>query len=75
MWTLVNIKLNSPIWKKCAFCKYWYDPTNACIRPRFPRTGTWQYDQSARNMCTKKGIERPAFTSCRDFTSKMDQYK
>lgn len=30
--------------KKCAFCKYWYDPTNSAISPRSPKINLWEYD-------------------------------
>ncbi len=37
----------------CAFCKFWYDPTNSAIRPKNPRMGHWEYDYEAKNVCTK----------------------
>ena len=29
--------LNGDKNKRCAFCKYWYDPTNQYIRPQNPK--------------------------------------
>lgn len=40
--------------KKCALCKYWYDPTNSAISPRFPKINLWQYDDTARMKCLQK---------------------
>ncbi len=57
--------------KICAFCKYWYDPTNSAISPRDPRVGLWQYDGDVRKMCTKKGTERRGASGCPDFECKI----
>ncbi len=63
----VNAKRN----KMCAFCKYWYDPCNSCIQPKAPNIGVWWYDYKAKKMCTKKGVERQARSSCRDYECKV----
>ena len=34
---LVNIKTNHI--QRCAFCKHWYDPTNAALKMRDPAAG------------------------------------
>lgn len=35
----------------CAFCKHWYDPTNAAIRPKNIKAGMWDFDEKAENPC------------------------
>ena len=44
--------------KICAFCKYWYDPTNAAISPVNPRSGLWEYDREAKCPCLKQANAR-----------------
>ena len=31
---MLPIKLNGNVMKRCAFCKYWYDPANQHIQPQ-----------------------------------------
>ena len=31
--------------KRCAFCKYWYDPSNSAIKPVNPKNHSWEYDE------------------------------
>ena len=59
--------------KKCAFCKYWYDPTNSAIEPKSPAIGLWQIkDINQMCMCMKKNIKTQANAFCgRDFDSKI----
>lgn len=58
---VVNIKLT----KKCAFCKYWYDPINGAIEPKAPIIGLWKInDINQRCMCMKKNIQMPAGAFC-----------
>ena len=58
--------------KKCAFCKYWYDPTNAAIRPKAPQIGLWEYDPQAENICTKNNRKRKGMmTGCSDYKCKI----
>lgn len=40
--------------KKCAFCKYYYDPTNEVISPRRGARGKWEYDSNAVKPCREK---------------------
>lgn len=56
--------------KKCAFCKYWYDPTNSAIRPSFGR-GAWEYDVDAKSKCRVRNVNMKAFASCPKFESKL----
>ena len=66
---IVNIKNT----RKCAFCKYWYDPTNSAIEPRSPKINLWKIkDSNQKCMCVKKNIQMPATAFCSsDFMSKM----
>ena len=66
---IVNIKHIN----KCAFCKYWYDPTNSAIVPKSPAIGLWQIkDVNQKCKCLKKNIPMPANAFCsRDFISKI----
>ncbi len=58
---IVNIKNN----KKCAFCKYWYDPTNSAIAPKSPALGVWEIkDIKQKCMCLKKNIPTAANAFC-----------
>ena len=46
----VNVKLS----KKCALCKYWYDPTNSAITPVNPKIGIWEInDTDKKSKCLK----------------------
>lgn len=55
----------------CAFCKYWYDPTNGVIRPRHLRTGVWEYDDAEKRDCLKCKFKRSAWQRCDEFESKI----
>lgn len=68
----VNIKLNRV--RKCAFCKYWYDPTNSAIEPKFPKQGVWLYEDSAQSKCLKSNQIRASFSVCSKFETKMGDY-
>lgn len=46
--------VNTKTVKKCAFCKYWYDPTNSAISPRSPKINLWEYDDKAKCKCLQK---------------------
>ena len=66
---LVNVKTNRVA--KCAFCRHWYDPTNAAIVPRQPAAGFWEYDPMAKNRCLLRGAEMAGMQSCGKFESKV----
>lgn len=67
--TVVNIKHI----KRCAFCKYWYDPTNSAIMPKAPNIGLWEIkDINQKCMCLKKNIQMPAGAFCsNDYEGKV----
>lgn len=66
---LVNSK-NTSI-KKCAFCKYWYDPTNSAIKPKDPRAGYWEFDERAKNICLIKNTDMPSYHNCNKYEGKL----
>ena len=48
--------LGNPSMKKCAFCKYWYDPTCEMIAPS--TAGRWKYKMGVKRPCRlKKNVE------------------
>lgn len=67
--TVVNIKQM----KKCAYCKYWYDPTNSAIAPKAPAINLWEIkDINQKAMCLKRNIKMSASAFCNcDFESKL----
>lgn len=64
----VNIKTT----KKCAFCKYWYDPTYSAIRPKSPKINLWELDESVRKMCLRKDHETEALSYCSYYSCKLE---
>lgn len=58
--------------KKCAFCKYWYDPTNSAISPRSPRINLWEYNEKCKNKCLKKNFETAASAFCGSYVCKLE---
>lgn len=57
--------------KLCAFCKYWYDPTNQYIQPSNPSCYMWKYETSAKCMCMKKNIQMEAGFNCSQYVCKL----
>lgn len=56
--------------RRCAFCKFWYDPQNTAIEPM--KTGhLWKYDPDKKNKCRKKNLQTVAHQSCMKFESKI----
>jgi len=58
-------------YKYCAFCKYWYDPTNQYIQPVSPAYGMWKYETSAKCMCMKKNHPMEAGFRCSNYVCKV----
>ena len=67
----INIKTT----KKCAFCKYWYDPTNSAINPKSPKNNLWEYDEKAKCMCLQRNYDMSADTSCGEYKLKLEIMK
>lgn len=57
--------------KRCAFCKYWYDPTNSAIMPKAPKIYIWTYDEKACNKCLRRNYLMKAGQSCSLYENKM----
>ena len=57
----------------CAFCKHWYDPGNAAIRPKNPALGLWEYDEKAKSHCENFDYKplRKSTQSCNDWVCKI----
>ncbi len=54
----------------CAFCKYWHDPSDSAINPKYGNI--WEYEDSVRRPCSKNGnLPKQAWSSCGDFSSKL----
>lgn len=64
---MANIK-NTKI---CAFCKYWYDPTNSAIQPKNTVVGFWEYNSDAKNKCIKTNLNKPSWSSCGKYECKL----
>lgn len=56
--------INIKSYKKCAFCKYWYDPTNSVIQPHLFNVNVWKYDMDIRKMCLKINREMKVSSGC-----------
>lgn len=64
---MINIK-NTKI---CAFCKYWYDPTNSAIKPKNTVVWFWEYNSNANNECIKTNLNKSAWNLCRKYECKL----
>lgn len=62
---------NVKIFKKCAFCKYWYDPTNEHIAPKTPSSNIWMYETSVRCKCLKRNTTMSATNVCAHYECKV----
>lgn len=65
------VKTNIKATKKCAFCKYWYDPTNSCINPKAPKVNLWEFDMSAKKKCLKRNTDMVAGSYCKNYECKV----
>lgn len=68
---MISIKLNGNVMKRCAFCKYWYDPANQHIQPQDPRHSLWKYDLNAKCKCMKRNVDMGAGQRCDKFENKI----
>lgn len=60
--------------KKCAFCKFWFDPTFSAIKPESPKINLWSFDSKQKRVCIKKGMDMDADATCGKFESKLKDY-
>ncbi|MCF0128438.1 MAG: hypothetical protein HUJ70_07685 [Pseudobutyrivibrio sp.] len=70
---MININIKNA--KRCAFCKYWYDPTNSAIVPKSPKINMWQFNEKAKMKCLKKNFETKASAFCLDYECKLQIMK
>lgn len=66
-------RANLLIHQYCAFCKYWYDPTNTYISPHAPRQHIWTYDYLAKCKCLKKNRETKGGEICSYYQCKINE--
>lgn len=65
---LVNVKSA----KYCAFCKYWYDPTNLAIVPIDGRAGFWRFDSEREALCLRAlRLKRKSWQVCPKYECKV----
>ena len=63
---------NIKVVKRCAFCRYWYDPTNSAIQPKAPKINLWTIvDEKRKSKCMKRTIEMRATASCKEYECKL----
>ena len=60
--------------QKCAFCKYWYDPTYNAVEPKTPQNNMWSIKTDVKKMCTKKGYEMASGSTCGQFRCRLEDY-
>ena len=54
----------------CAFCKYWYDPTNSAIKPL--SGNWWEFDREKEPRCMKSvGMKTKGRNTCGKFELKL----
>jgi hypothetical protein len=64
-------KMRTKNLRYCAFCKYWYDPTNSFIRPTAPLIKEWDFDTDAKALCMKRSIQKKAIAICGQYECKI----
>ncbi len=57
--------------KHCAFCKYWYDPSNKYIFPNSLDDFLWEFKPNVRRKCLKKDVDTQGVDSCPDYKLKI----
>lgn len=45
---------DSPGMRKCAFCKFFYDPVNEVIAPKRGQKDMWEFATRVKKPCTQK---------------------
>ena len=63
--------IDTRIVKICAFCKYWYDPTNQHIKPKNPMSGIWYFDKNAKSQCMLNSTKKRSDSGCNKFDKKV----
>ena len=68
----ISTNIRSSNCKKCVFCKYWYDPLNQYIRPKYPNNGVWEYDNDASAKCLQSNLVRKSYGHCNRLVCKIE---
>ena len=66
------IQINIKHVKRCATCKYWYDPTNSAVEPRAPRLNLWRIDDKCKKMCLRRNYEMSGGAYCNEHECKLE---
>ncbi len=64
-------KVNIKNLRLCAFCKYWYDPTNSYINPANPVANLWEYEASVKCKCLKRNLDTSSYANCAKYECKV----
>ena len=68
----MGVTLDIKTAKKCAFCKYWYDPTHSGITPKAPHIGLWTIpDPKKKCLCKKTNTQMTATNCCNKYACKL----
>ena len=68
---MITVKLDGNNVKRCAFCKFWYDPTNKYIQPHIPAQRLWKFEPYVRCKCLKTNLDVASQMSCARFENKI----
>lgn len=66
-----TFKLDENKNQRCAFCKYWYDPTNQYIKPQDAKHSLWKFETAAKCICLKNNLKMGAGMRCDKFENKI----
>ncbi len=56
--------------KRCAFCKYWYDPTNSAIEPLSGKN-KWSLINGKKSKCFERNLQTFSQNTCNKFMCKL----
>lgn len=68
---MTAFKLNGNKNQRCAFCKYWYDPTNQYIQPQDAKNNLWKFETTAKCKCLKYNLLKGSGMRCNKFENKI----
>lgn len=68
---MTAFKLNGNKNQRCAFCKYWYDPTNQYIKPQDAKNNLGKFETTAKCICLKNNLKMGAGMRCDKFENKI----
>lgn len=58
--------------RKCAFCKYYYDPTYEVIAPKKGLKDMWEYDRGVKKPCLmRSNRDVESHMSCSKFETRI----